>query len=264
MELICKISKGSKMDQVYIPKHRSGFRTGSYVLLRPVETKKATYQPHFYHVSSLEPVKVKMITQIFAIVDNALTSYDNCLVVGSFLEKGFHFHDVDLLLISEENVVDKELLQKKIAETMGLPAHLIVLNNKTLIRGLMTDPLYTMMLSKCVARKRFIYKAKTKINYKLLDLHLLKSKTLIDNFDLLNGNEKYYLVRNVVVILLFLQHKKLSKDTVDREIEKIFALKSVQTITLNMLDKRAFIKTYKQIYQQTFNNIMEGIQRGTQ
>lgn len=252
------------MDQVYLPKHRSGFRTGSYVLLQPIQTQKpAPRQPYFYHVRSLEPVKVGMLTQLFSIIDTVIETYENCLIVGSFLEKGFHFHDVDILLISEKKV-DKELVQRKIEHTMGLHAHLLVMNNQTLIKGLMTDPLYNMMLSKCVARKRFLYTPKRQINYQLLDVHLLKSKTLIDNFDLLNGHEKYYLVRNIVAILLFLEHKKLSKDIVDKEIARLFALPSIQTITLNMLDKHAFLKTYKQLYQQTFNKIMDGIQHGAE
>jgi len=39
MELIAKISKGSKMDQVYIPKNRIGFSAGSYVMMRNMQGK---------------------------------------------------------------------------------------------------------------------------------------------------------------------------------------------------------------------------------
>ena len=40
MEIIAKISRGSKMDQVYIPKNRGGFSIGSYVILKPIKIKK--------------------------------------------------------------------------------------------------------------------------------------------------------------------------------------------------------------------------------
>ena len=37
MELIGRISKGSKMDQIYIPKNRIGFSAGEYVLILPIK-----------------------------------------------------------------------------------------------------------------------------------------------------------------------------------------------------------------------------------
>ena len=73
-------------------------------------------------------------------------------------------------------------------------------------------------------KKRFVYKIKHKIDYKILDLHLLKSKLLIDNFDLLSGDEKYYLVRNLISISLYLQKKIVDKNRVDKEIIMIYNL----------------------------------------
>ena len=73
-----------------------------------------------------------------------------------------------------------------------------------------------MILSRSIARKRFVYNVKSKINYKILDLHLLKSKSLIYNFDYLNGNEKYDLIRNMIVISLYLKHKRVNKDNLQR------------------------------------------------
>ena len=59
MELIAKISKGSKMDQVYIPKNRIGFSAGSYVIIRPLEGKKTVEKPYLYNIKSIEPVKLR-------------------------------------------------------------------------------------------------------------------------------------------------------------------------------------------------------------
>jgi len=133
------------------------------------------------------------------------------------------------------------------------------LDDKALIKGLETDPIYQMMLSRCIAKKRFIYKTKNKINYKLLDLHLLKSKSLIDNFGLLNGEEKYYLTRNMVAISLFLQNKKIDKEKVDKEIIRIFDLRDINDIKQNILDKNNFLKNYKNVYKKTFDMVMESI-----
>ena len=40
MEIIAKISKGSNMDQIYIPKIRYGLNVGEYVIVRPLKEEK--------------------------------------------------------------------------------------------------------------------------------------------------------------------------------------------------------------------------------
>ena len=40
VELIGKVSKGSKMDQIYIPKNREAIPVGSYVVVKPLTTEK--------------------------------------------------------------------------------------------------------------------------------------------------------------------------------------------------------------------------------
>jgi len=258
MELIAKISKGSKMDQVYIPRNRSGFSTGSYVILKPLETKKIIQKPYFYNINYIEPIKLEIIDEVFETIGKNIHEYENIIITGSFIDRGFNFNDIDIILVSggKTNIPNiKNIIEQK----TGIKTHIVLLDNKTLLQGLSTDPLYQMMLSTCIAKKRFIYKIKPKINYKILDLHLLKSKTLMDNFDLLYGNEKYYLTRNMIVIFLFLQGEKIDKKKADNEIKRIFNLKDIKEIKQNMVDKDIFLKKYKAFYQKTFTKIMKNI-----
>lgn len=257
MQLISKISKGTLMDQIYLPKKRHGFVVGSHVRIETLETLPSDEKLFFYNISAIEPLKVNAVKEIFAVADKTLDAYDNIIITGSFLDAGFHFNDVDILLVSEkkQNTV---LFGERIKEVTGLVPHVIVLDNKTLAEGLSTDPLYQSMLGKCIAKKRFVYKINKIINYKLLDLHLLKSEIVIDNFDVLNGSEKYYLTRNMVAIYLFLKSKKVSRDVIDTEIKQLFSV-DINEIKQNMLDKHLFLKKYKQIYDACFNKIMNGI-----
>ncbi len=259
MELLAKISKGSKMDQVYIPKNRSGFSIGSYVIIKPLETKEIAEKLYFYNVK-IEQVKIDIINKSISIIDK-IANADNIIITGSFLDEGFNFNDLDIILIAE-NKPNLEYITKEIRNKLGVKAHIIIIENKALIKGLSTDPLYQMMLSRCIAKKRFIYKQEYKINYKLLDLHLLKSKLLIDNFDHLNGNEKYYFIRNMIAISLYLKNKKISKGIVDKEITKYFSL-NIDKIKQNIIEKDSFLKKYKIIYKETFNKIMNGIEYGS-
>ena len=92
-------------------------------------------------------------------------------------------------------------------------------------------------------------------------MNLLKSKILIENFEILDGNEKYYLTMNMVSILLFIQNKKLDKEIINKEIGRAFNIK-INDLKRNLINKQNFIKKYKEIFNKTFNLIMDGIKRG--
>jgi len=255
MELIGKISKGSKMDQIYLPKNRESLATGSYVLIKPLETIKQQIKPYFYNIKSIEPIKLQLINQILGIIDNYIKN-ENILISGSILDKGFNFNDIDVIIVAEEEVNGKKI-KLLIEQKIKIKTHILIFDNKTLSKGLATDPLYQLICSRVVSKKRFIYPIKQEINYKILDLHLLKSKLLINSFDILNGNEKYQLVRNLVAIYLFLENKKITQESVSREIKKQLA--DPGKIKQNLLDKN-FLKKYKALYDKTFQKILKGIE----
>lgn len=258
MEIISKVSKGSKMDQIYISKNREGIGVGTYVIIKPIvlTEKQGIEKPYFYNVEGLEPIKLQIIEKIFKIADRFLLEADNIIITGSFLEKGFNFSDIDILIVLNEKIKIGNIA-REIEKEFSIKAHIILLSYKELISGLETDPLYQLMLSKCVARKRFIYEDKRKINYKLLDLHLIKSKGLIENFDFLDGNQKYGLIRNAIAIYLFLQGKKISYGVINREIEKVFNVKDISVIKKNMLNKKDFLNRYGDFYNMVFSMIIK-------
>ena len=268
MEIIGKVSTGSKMDQIYIPKNRNGFAIGNYVIIKPLEESKSREKEnfveklYFYGVKKLEPVKLDIIGEIMRIIDNTFGNYENVFITGSFLEEGFHFNDIDILIVTE-NKINQKVLEWDIKRKTGVKIHILFLSNKELLIGLKTDPLYQIMLSKCISKKRFVYNIKPKINYKILDLHLLKSKILIDNFDVLNGDEKYYLTRNIIAIYLYLGNNKINKELVDNKIRAVFDMKDIKELKQNLIDKRDFLKKYKSIYDKTFSKILGGIKSGS-
>jgi hypothetical protein len=263
MELISRISKGSKMDQIYIPKNRNGFPIGDYVLITPIKNSSAvqkTRKPYFYGIKNLERIKLNTINEVFDLIEKK-TESDNIIITGSFVEKGFCFNDLDILLITESKINEK-IIASSIETSTGIKTHLIVIDNSSLIKGLSTDPLYQSMLSKCVSKKRLIYNIAPEINYKILDLHLFKSKLVIDTFNDLTGYEKYYYTQNMIAIYLFLKNKKVTKDEIVYEIEKQFNLNK-EEIKENNIEKKEFLKKYKEIYNKTFDLIMENIKNDT-
>lgn len=261
MELIAKISKGTIMDQVYLPKNRQSLPTGSYVIIKQidsalVEQEKITL--NFYGVRTLEPIKLEIIRMIIKIIKQNVLGYQNIIITGSFLDKGFKFKDIDILIISEE-MTSIGVLDKILETQIGIKPHILIISNKELQKGINSDPLYELMLSNCVSEKKFIYKKRQIINWKILDLHLLKSKPLVSNFDILTGTEKYNLTRNLVAIKLFIKNIELNKKILHESIIKEFNLENIDELKENVLDKKHFLKKYKELYERVFNDIMEGI-----
>lgn len=265
MEIVGRVSSGSKMDQIYIPKNRAGLAIGSYVLVKAIEgiadQSKESEKLYFYGLDKFSPIKIMIIKEIFKIIEKAVEKVNNIFITGSFLDNGFCFNDVDIVITSEKGGNDKEL-SRGVSEKIGLKTHIISLTNKELVVGLEIDPLYQLMLSRCVSKKRFVYSKKQKINYKLLDLHLLKSKSLIDNFEFLTGKDKYDLTRNMIAISLYLDKKELTTRGLDVEIVKRFGLKGVDELKHNLVEKKSFLKRYKEVYGKVFDKIMRGLERG--
>ena len=257
MVLIGKISRGTRMDQVYISKERApGFEVGATVLIQPV-VGKAKPALYYYSIKYLEPVKVAIIEDIF----NYLKHADNVIVTGSFIEEGFDFEDIDIIVVTEENI-DSKGIENHFKTVLGVKVHIVALNFKTLLKGISTDPLFQMLTSKFVSRERTIFKTKNMMSYKLLDLHLLKSELLITNFYSLTGREKYKFVRNLFAIILFLDNKSISLESVDNEINISFGKDSVRDIKENLVDK-SFLAKYEKMHGETFKRIMKGVKNGT-
>ena len=257
VELIGKISRGTRMDQIYIPKERlPGFDAGTFVLIKPVlEKEKAN--PFYYNVPNLEPIKTVIIGEIL----DYFKHFENVVITGSFLEKGFDFEDIDVILMADKKIGESNA-ERHFKSSLGINVHITALDHRTLLKGLKTDPLFQMMLSRFVSKKRVIFKFKNEVNYKLLDLHLLKSKALIGNFDFLVGKEKYKMARNLFAIKIFMENKKISAESINNDINGYFGKNAVENIKENLLDK-GFIDKYKKLYNETFKKIMAGIKDGS-
>ncbi|MBI2650695.1 hypothetical protein HYX04_05300 [Candidatus Woesearchaeota archaeon] len=255
--LVGKVSKGTLMDQVYIPKERPfGFDVGTHVIIKPA-LEEEEIKPVYYNTGELESVKVMIIQKIFSELNFA----DNVIITGSFLEKGFQFNDIDVILIDDKKS-DSVKIEQHLNKSFGLNFHIIPLDYSALLKGLETDPLYQAMLSRYVAKKRGIFRYKNKINYKVLDLHLLKSKPLTDNFDYLTGSQKYDMARNLIAIRLFLNNKKISNEIIDAIIKKLFKEETIN-IKQNVINKTAFLKNYRLLYNKIFDSILKGIKNGS-
>ena len=247
------------MDQIYVPKERPlGFELGTPVVIKPL-AEEEEIKFVYYNIDRLESVKIIMMQKIFSELNFA----DNVIITGSFLENGFQFNDIDIILIDNKQI-DAKKLERHLNRIFDLEFHIISLNYNALLKGLQTDPLYQAMLSRYVAKKKLIFRYKNKINYKILDLHLLKSRPLIENFDYLTGNQKYGMARNLISIFLFLDNKKISNEVIDYNIKKLLKEDLISLKQNVIINKNLFLKEYNSLYENLFKKILEGIKNGSQ
>ena len=243
------------MDQIYLPKQRSGLPVGSYVSIRLVLKDRIAFKPIFYGVKKIEPIKMEIVKKVFSLIEG-IVECSNIIVTGSFIKQGFGFRDLDVLVVySGEKVNEKEIAQK-IKEQIGAKAHVIFLTDKELSIGAARDPLYLAMINRCIARNRFTYHLQKRIIHpQLLDVHLLKSKVVFYSFDFMSGNDLYYAVRNIVAISLFLKGR-ISAELIGKEIENIFSI-SEEDIRRKAFKKTSFLKKYQRFYNTTFKEILK-------
>lgn len=259
MELIRKISMGSRMNQIYIPKEKIGFNAGAYVVIKPIATSEITGRLFSYGSLHLSSLKTKIAEQIFRIILR-VAEVENIFIVGSFLEEGYNFNDIDIIIIAGKRDIDKNKISAEIEEDIGVQAHLIVCDYPTLARGINSDPLFELMMSRYISIKRWITKKIRTFDYKKLDLQLFKSRALDKNFDYLTGKQKYDFIRNLIALKLFIEGERLTYHNLDNEVKKSFSIKKGEILNNMIADRKALIKIYNSIFKSLEKTILKGIE----
>jgi hypothetical protein len=244
-----KVSYGSAMDQIYIPKKRNCLPVGSLVLIEEINPQ-LKINPYYHNLNYLEPIKDEIIKSIF----HFMNSEENIIITGSFLEPGFQFEDIDIIVFG--NALG---LKEFVLSNFGIHAHIIQIRKNDFLKGINTDPLYQMVISKFISRERFIFEINNEYNFKLLDLALVKSELLITNFEITSGQEKYKLLRNTFAIKRFLEHKEISKDFLEKDIENYFSKGFLKDFQKNLISLKDFRKKFEKLYEGISSQIMDGI-----
>ena len=257
-EIIRKISKGTRFNQIYLKKNEGfGFEPGKTVIVMPVlEVIKKDSNLFEYNVK-LNNIKKEIAKKIFENI-NESGHCENILITGSFLEEGFDFNDIDIIIIDSKGINEKNL-KEKIEESIGIKAHLIFIEAEMLNKGIERDPLFRLMIGKYVSVKRIKLRRKININYKLLDAYLVKDHNLIDCFDILSIRERMKLLRDFIGIKLFSEGKNVSLESIKKEIEKMFGRETIEKLFYygDISARQKFLKIYEKEFKMFQNKIIE-------
>lgn len=230
---IHRISKGSKFNQIYIPKEMdSSFKVGSLVEISLI--KRKIYASKNF---SLIEFKQTLIDEIFSSLSN-FNEIQQIFIVGSFLTKKEDYNDIDILLITKEEISEK--VHNFLTNKFNLKFHVICTTKHNLKELTKIDPLIRNMLHEYISTDKIIL-PKREIDKEHLKFLLMMPEDLLEVN--VSGKEYYNSLRRLLAIEKFLENKDENPEKIEIELKAIledkllFLLKNNEIIEGNALKK---------------------------
>jgi predicted nucleotidyltransferase len=246
MKFIHQVSKGSRYNQIYIPKDAEGiFEVGDTVEVRLLRKKLELFCSK--SPLQLPEFKKSLIKQIFSSLSN-FHEISQVFIVGSFLTEKSDYNDIDLLVISKQK---SELLEKKVfsylTEKFQLKFHILSVSQESFINLQKICPLTRSMFYYFVSNKKFHPEQEIIIDKKHIEFLLMMPEDLLK----INANSRtfYDNIRRLIAIRRFLEKKDLDSVKINQELKELLGealysrLKNNEAINNDMLKKlRGIIK----------------------
>lgn len=235
-----EVSKGSRFNQVYIPKSLSEvIEAGDIVEVKLIRKVKEDFYTN--RTLQLSDFKQRLIKDIF----NVLKQYpqiQQAYIVGSFLTKIVGYDDIDLMLVvdKEDEAFEKEL-DKKLTTTFNQRFHILLYTREKLQRALERCPITRSMFTSCVSNKPVLSLTKRIIDINYLKYLLMFPEDLLEVE--LPGKPVYGALRKIVTIYRFLEKKPLYAPDIEKELLTQLGKKLVERLISNAtLHKREFVE----------------------
>ena len=242
-----KVSKGSRFNQIYIPKEKEKeFEVGDTVEVRLI--KKDSKLNYSEHLSKLSEFKENLIKQIFSFLSK-YKEIKQVFIFGSFLTKKLDYKDIDILvLVDKESKVFDERMYEAITDKFNLNIHIISGQVDKMNETLRICPLSRGMLYHNISNKKFSLPKETSINENHLKYLLMMPQDLLRvRFPL--GRVYYDSLRKIITIEYFLNNDEIAPDKIDLKLinlishEKLMILKENHNVESYLLKEvRKIIK----------------------
>ena len=250
IQFIHKISKGSKFNQIYIPKEmEADFEVGDSVEVKLLKKKEKVY--YSKNLDELSDFKEKLIKEIFSIL-NKFNEIRQIFAVGSFLTQKVDYNDIDLIVVINKNKNEKleENIYNGLIEKINLKFHIIAIQEDKLHFLEKNCPLTKSMFYYYISNKEFNPSIERNIDKNHIKFLLMMPEDLLE----INiGSKNFYdNIRRLITIERFLKKKHLSPKEINKELESvlnkigadvIFILKNNEQINKKIIKKlREIIK----------------------
>ncbi len=258
-KFIHKISKGSRFNQIYIPKEKSHkFKPGDIVEIKLL--KKSVELYYSKNVKKLTPFKKDLIKKVFNFLDK-YPEVKQIFIFGSFLTKKVDYNDIDILILTDGNEKKdfEEKIYKNLTDKFNLKFHIIFYDEKRLRHLLEICPLTRNMFYFYVSDKPFSVSKKTKIDKNHIKFLLMMAEDLLET-NIKESQVYYNELRKLHVIENFLNGKEISPKEIDSFIKKTLGEKKLSLLKKSFLLDTELLKDIKKLIKNKLSGINEKLE----
>ncbi len=257
MKFIHQVSKGSRYNQVYVPRSmEESFQVGDVVEVRLIEKKQRIHLSKT--LKQISDFKRKLITQIFSELSE-IDSIKKVFVAGSFLTEKTSYNDIDVLIIIDKE--GEENLDKRIydllTDKLEMKFHILIIQSDNFSRLVKICPLTRSMLHYYASNKEFFLPKKTEIDKKHLEFLLMMPEDLLEIS--ISSRAYYDALRRLIAIEKFLSHNEADNRKIAAELEKQFGKSKLVYIKNNEPLNGNILEDIREIMRNKLNFIRKTI-----
>lgn len=212
---IHRISKGSRFNQIYIPREMEKvFEAGDLVSIELVEKKVQIFCSKNFVLSKF---KEKLAEEIFSFLCN-FQGIRKIFLVGSFVTQKIDYRDIDLLIVvKDKNEMIENEIYSKLIDKFNLKFHLILIPEGRLERLAEICPLTRSMLYSYISNKKFIMPER-KIDKSHIKFLLMMPEDLLK----IKANSRVFYdnIRRLITIERFFDNKDINPEKINKELKQ--------------------------------------------
>jgi len=256
MEFEHRVSKGSRFNQIYIPKEmQSVFEVGDIVKVKLLKKKNEIY--HSKNLQRLGEFKEKLIKEIFS----HLITFPNIkqiFIVGSFLTEKIDYKDIDLVIITNQK---QENLEKKIynylIKEFPLKFHIVIIPKNSFLNLLKICPLTRSMFYYYISNKKFDLPLNTTIDKNHIKFLLMMPEDLLKI--IANSRSFYDNLRRLITIKQFLENKSLNPTEINAKLKSLLGEFLYSQIKNNEPINKEILKNLRSIIRINLKEIQKNL-----
>ena len=222
-----KVSKGSRFNQIYVPKEMElNFQSGDLVEVTLIEKKSSIY--YSSGLTKFNEFNENLIKNIFLEL-KIFKEISHVFIIGSFLTQKQDYNDIDIILISEKNF-EKEVY-KLLVDKFELKFHIISIPENNFESLQKYCPMTRTMLYYFVSNRKFNLPKDIELNKSHIKFLLMMPEDLLTIK--LKPKIFYDSIRRLLTIERFLENLPLNPLDINKEIKNILGEKITLDIRNN-------------------------------
>lgn len=245
-----KVSKGSRFNQIYIPKEMENIiEVGDLVQISLLKKHTEIY---YKNQKKLSDFKEYLVKNIFSNL-HKFSEIKAIFIMGSFLYEKV-YNDIDIIIVADSEKTNleediKNLLIKKFNQKF----HILLFNEQRLKSLIEIDPLIKAMFNNYVSDRKIELNNKRIIDKKHIKFLLMMPEDLLEIE--MPSKIFYDNLRRLITIERFLKNKKLDREDILLQLKKEINIKLLDKIKDNKEVSNEEVKSLRGFIKKKIINI---------